>query len=288
MDHVGVRALDRHVLDVALDLVAGVRQFDDEGRILLVARRVRIGLGHHQRHVGDAGGGGEPFFAVEDVIFVAVLHRRGLHARGIGAGRLLGHREADALVAVEQRLQEFFLLIVACRARGWSSSRRRRGPACSSRARRACFRRAPSAPARWRAGRGPCRHIPSARTGTTDPARAPWRAAGPAPHRAAWCPVPFPRGCILPAPIGAPLRGSPWLRPGLRNRSTWRFPRCWFLVGSGLGGWHISGASQRQRQTMFKATRVNPRACGLCSTPRRCYRRRCYWLLDHPLSRMMT
>ena len=51
-----MRALDRHVLDVALDLVAGVRQFDDEGRKLLVARRIRIGLGHHQRHVGDAGG----------------------------------------------------------------------------------------------------------------------------------------------------------------------------------------------------------------------------------------
>ena len=52
---VGMRAFDRHVLDVALDPVAGIGQFDDEGRILLVARRVRIGLRHHQRHVGDTG-----------------------------------------------------------------------------------------------------------------------------------------------------------------------------------------------------------------------------------------
>jgi hypothetical protein len=50
------RAFDRHVGDVALDPVAGVRQFDDEGRELLVARRVGIGLGHDKRDVGDAGG----------------------------------------------------------------------------------------------------------------------------------------------------------------------------------------------------------------------------------------
>ncbi len=111
MDRVGMRTLDRHVGDVALDLVAGVRQFDDEGRMLLVARRVRIGPRHHQRHVGDAGGGREPFFAVEDVVLVAVLHRRRLHAGGVGAGGFFGHREADALVAVEQRLEELLLLI---------------------------------------------------------------------------------------------------------------------------------------------------------------------------------
>jgi hypothetical protein len=55
VDDIVMRSLDRHVGDVALDLVAGVRQFDEEGRILLVPRRVRIGLGHHKRHVGDAG-----------------------------------------------------------------------------------------------------------------------------------------------------------------------------------------------------------------------------------------
>ena len=107
-----MRALDRHVLDIALDVVAGVRQLDDEGRELLVARRVRIGLRHHQRDVGDGGGGGKPFLAVEHVIFVAVLHRAGLHAGGVGAGGLFRHRKADALVAVEQRLQELFLLVL--------------------------------------------------------------------------------------------------------------------------------------------------------------------------------
>ena len=97
-----VRPVDRHVGDVALDVVAGVRQFDDEGRELLAARRVGIGLGHDKRDVGDAGRRREPRLAVEDVIRVAVLHRGGLHPRGIGAGGLFGHREADPLVAVEQ------------------------------------------------------------------------------------------------------------------------------------------------------------------------------------------
>ena len=220
-----MRAFDRHVRDIALDVVAGVRQLDDEGRILLVARRVRIGLGHHQRHVGDAGGRGKPLLAVEDVILVAVLDRRGLHAGGVGAGGLFGHREADALVAVEQRLEELLLLILRAVRQESSASRRRRGPACSSTARRACFRRAPSAPARWPAGRAPCRHIPSARTGTTGPARGPSCAAWPALRRTAWNRVPFPPGCIRHAPICAPSRGSPWLRPGFRNRSTWQFPR---------------------------------------------------------------
>ena len=111
VQHVVMRSLDRHVGDVALDLVAGVRQLDEEGRILLVPRRVRIGLGHDKRHVGDAGGGGKPLLAVEDIILVAVLYRRGLHAGGVGAGGLFRHREADALVAVEQGLEELFLLI---------------------------------------------------------------------------------------------------------------------------------------------------------------------------------
>ena len=77
-----------------------------------MARRIRVGLGHHQRHVGDAGGGGKPFLAIEDVVGVAVLHRARLHAGRVGARGLLRHREANALVAVEQRLEEFFLLIV--------------------------------------------------------------------------------------------------------------------------------------------------------------------------------
>ena len=51
------RAFHRHGRDVALDDVAGVGQFDDEGRIALMARRVRIGHGHDHGQIGGAGGG---------------------------------------------------------------------------------------------------------------------------------------------------------------------------------------------------------------------------------------
>ena len=88
------RTFDRHGLDVALDVVAGVRQFDDEGRELLVARRIRIGLGHDERDVGDAGRGRKPLLAVEDIVLVAVFHRAGLHAGGVGAGGLFRHRDS--------------------------------------------------------------------------------------------------------------------------------------------------------------------------------------------------
>ena len=96
------RTFQGHGRDVADDAVAGVGQLDDESRVALVARGVWIGHRHHQGHVGGAGGGGEPLLAVEDVVLVAVLHRGGLHARGVGACGFLCHREADALVAVEQ------------------------------------------------------------------------------------------------------------------------------------------------------------------------------------------
>ena len=55
-DDVGSGPSTAIVRDVANDLVAGVRQLDEERAELLVARRVRIGLGHDQRDVGDAGG----------------------------------------------------------------------------------------------------------------------------------------------------------------------------------------------------------------------------------------
>ena len=100
-----------HRLDVAQDLVAGVRQFDEEGAVALVAGRVRVGLGHHQRDVGHARGRAEPLLAVQDPL-VAVEDRRRLHARGVRAGRLLRHRVADALLAVQQRLQVLLLLVV--------------------------------------------------------------------------------------------------------------------------------------------------------------------------------
>ena len=108
----GQRAVHCHGLDIADDLIAGVGQFDDEGRIALMARRVGIGHRHDERDVGDAGGGGEPLLAVQHVILVAVLHRAGLHAGGVGARRFLGHRIADALLAVEQRLEILLLLML--------------------------------------------------------------------------------------------------------------------------------------------------------------------------------
>src|SRR5690242_4664365 len=42
------RTLDTHRLHIALDDVSRVRQLHEEGRELLMARRIRIGLGHHQ------------------------------------------------------------------------------------------------------------------------------------------------------------------------------------------------------------------------------------------------
>ena len=100
-----------HRLDVAQDLVARVRQFDEERAVTLVARRVRVGLGHHERDVGDAGGRTEPLLAVQDPL-VAVEDRRRLHPGGVRAGRLLRHRVADAFLAVQQRLQVLLLLFV--------------------------------------------------------------------------------------------------------------------------------------------------------------------------------
>ena len=109
---VGKRALSGHGRNVALDDVARVGQLDDEGRIALVTRRVGVGHGHHHRQVRGAGGGREPLLAVQDVVALAVLDRPGLHARGVGAGGLLRHGVADALLAVQQRLEVLFLLEV--------------------------------------------------------------------------------------------------------------------------------------------------------------------------------
>ena len=108
--HLGKRAFDGHRLDVALDDIAGVGQLDDEGGKLAVARRIRIGARHHHGQIGGAGGGREPLLPVHDIIAVAVLHRGGAHAGGIGARGLLGHRIADALFAVQEGFQIFLLL----------------------------------------------------------------------------------------------------------------------------------------------------------------------------------
>ena len=105
------RSFERHRRNVALDAISRVRQFDEEGRELLVARRVRIGLGHDEGNIGDACGARKPFLAVQDIFVVAGFLGARLHARGVRAGRFLGHRIADALFAVQQWLQELFLLI---------------------------------------------------------------------------------------------------------------------------------------------------------------------------------
>ena len=105
-------AMDGHGRDVADDLVAGVWQLDDEGRVLLVARRVRIGLGHDDGDIGGAGRAGEPFLAIQDIVALAVFYGCRLHAGGVGAGSLFGHRVADALFAIEQRLEIFLFLEV--------------------------------------------------------------------------------------------------------------------------------------------------------------------------------
>ncbi len=78
-EHMPERTLDRHRRDVPDDLVAGVRQLDDEGAELLVAGCIRVGLGHDYRDVGHAGGAAEPLFAV-DAPVVAVADGAGLHA----------------------------------------------------------------------------------------------------------------------------------------------------------------------------------------------------------------
>ena len=265
MDRVGMRALDRHVLDVALDVVAGVRQFDDEGRMLLVARRVRIGSRDHQRHVGDAGGRRKPFLAVEDVVLVAVLHRRGLHARGVGAGRLLGHREADALVAVEQRLQEFFLLIL----RAVGEDRHHRGVVGPLRVHR---QRAEHALAEL--------HLHQ-RVGERAEAHAAIFLRHPRTPQALGAGL-FPqRAQHLGERLGVEFlfRGNAFVmhpfadlladRLGFgRNFEIDRhgISSCWLLL-IGLGEWHKPAARQRQRQTKFEAAAAAregvPAACPI-------------------------
>ena len=77
-----------------------------------MARRVWIGLRHDECDVGNARGGREPFLAVQDIGVVALLLRARLHAGGVGARGFLRHRIADALLAVQERLEEFLFLEV--------------------------------------------------------------------------------------------------------------------------------------------------------------------------------
>ena len=77
-----------------------------------MARRFRIGLRHHDGDVGGGRCGREPFLAVEHIVALAILDGGGLHAGRVGAGGFLGHRIADALFAIDQRLQVFLFLEV--------------------------------------------------------------------------------------------------------------------------------------------------------------------------------
>ena len=76
-----------------------------------MAWRLRIGLRHHQRQLRGAGAAGEPLLAVQHPV-VAVAHGGRLHAGGIGSRRLLGHREADPDVAVDERPEVALLLLL--------------------------------------------------------------------------------------------------------------------------------------------------------------------------------
>ena len=105
------RAFGRHRLDVAFDLITGVRQFDEERRELPMARGGWVGLRHHERDVGHTRRGRKPFFAVEHVRIVALAVGARLHPGRVGAGCLFGHRIADPFVAVQQWLQELLFLM---------------------------------------------------------------------------------------------------------------------------------------------------------------------------------
>ena len=87
----------------------------EDHRLLLVLRRGGVGLAHEDRDLAARihGAGGPPFAAVDDVS-VAVAADVGLDVGGVGRGdRGLGHREAGADLAVEQRLQPFLLVRLA-------------------------------------------------------------------------------------------------------------------------------------------------------------------------------
>jgi hypothetical protein len=78
-----------------------------------VGRGVGIGDHHCNREVGAVGAGGEPLVPVDHPLAAVGEFGAGLEGGRIGAGHLgLGHREAAADLAVEQRLKEALLLLV--------------------------------------------------------------------------------------------------------------------------------------------------------------------------------
>ena len=110
--NLGQGAFGGHGLNVALDDVSRIGQFDDKGRIALVPGRIRIGHGHDHGQIRSTSRRGKPFFAVQHIVLIAILDGAGLHARRIGPGGLFGHGIANPLFAIQQRLEVFFLLVL--------------------------------------------------------------------------------------------------------------------------------------------------------------------------------
>ena len=72
---------------------------------------VEVRLAHDDQEVADRRVRAEPLVPVDDPL-VAVEHGLRGEQRGVGAGARLGHREAAAQLAVEQRLHPLLLLLV--------------------------------------------------------------------------------------------------------------------------------------------------------------------------------
>ena len=90
------------------DRDAGRVHRHEDHRLLAVARPVRVGPAHQDRDRAARvhGAGGPPFAAVDDVV-VAVAADRALDVGRVGGGDGgLGHREAGADLAGEQRLSQ--------------------------------------------------------------------------------------------------------------------------------------------------------------------------------------
>ena len=191
--------------------------------MLLVARRVRIGPGDHQRHVGDAGGRREPFSAVEDVELVPVLDGGGVLSRWRWRRRPSRSSRTDPLVTDEQGFKEFFFLIF-----GAVGEDRNHpgviGPRVFIESAPSMLSPSPTCTSALASGPSPMPRYPSALTDTTGHGRGPSSAAGRAPRQAVWCRVPFPWEWIPRTPIRGLSCGSPWLPPeSLSDRHGWVF-----------------------------------------------------------------
>ncbi|MNQ79447.1 hypothetical protein D3C85_943930 [compost metagenome] len=94
------------------DLHAGGVGRHQDHRVLLVARRVRVGQAHEDEDLAArvAGAGGPPLAAVDHPL-VTLAHGAGFHVGGIGRSHArLGHGEGGADLATQQRLQPLLLL----------------------------------------------------------------------------------------------------------------------------------------------------------------------------------